>query len=60
MTEVVFATYYMVWITLFLVAKKNGKGRLIGDARVINDVQPGSMGQTRSVGPQCSVGGSLP
>ena len=43
--EHVLAVYFAVWITLFLVPKKNNTGRLIGDARSINRMQrrPGDM-----------------
>ena len=32
-----FAAYFMVWTTRFMVPKKKGKGRLMGDARPINN-----------------------
>jgi hypothetical protein len=47
--ETALAVYLFVWITIFIVPKKNGQGRLIGDARPINVLQrpPGNMGLPR-------------
>jgi hypothetical protein len=43
------AVYFFVWISLFIVPKKNNLGRLISDARPVNALQrpPGEMGLPR-------------